>query len=183
MASIDFIILALAAVSFVIGYRKGLLGQLGAIVAVAGGIIGSRLFTGPVLKWLNQHGYLLTADTSQWTPYQYMPRILVSILLFIVIFILVKLLFNYTRLFFETLKLGIVNRLCGALFAMFVAFFCLSLFLNFCQFFKKDGWIIDGSTLGGGRPAQLVMNLAPAAMGTAVDFMQRSQQNNEKPEL
>ena len=182
MGAIDFIILILGAISLLAGYRKGLLGQLGAIIGLIAAVAAARLLTQPALTWLNDHGYLLANQSSQWSPTQYMPKILVSILIFIIVFFVAKLIFNYTRLFFESLSLGFVNRMGGALFSLFIAMFCLSLFLNFCQYFKKDGWIVEGSTLGGGKLAASVMSLAPKTLGTAVDFWNGNGKNADDTE-
>lgn len=167
MTSFDYIILIVLVISLVVGYNKGLLKQLGNLCAIFASIALCRIFVSPISEWMIEH---IFTDVGNGTPgllhNEYVAGILVGIGIFIITFILVKLLFKYLQMTFESLHLSFINRIGGMIFSTFFSFLILSLALNLLQVFKSDGPIVKPGGMCDGKVAVAVLELAPLTIGT-----------------
>lgn len=118
--ALDILILAIVLVGAFMGYQRGILAQAGAIIAVLAGIVAARMF-GPRLSVI-----LAGADA---------PSIVDQVsgygLAFIGAYALVWIIARMARSAFRAVKLGIIDRLGGAVFKMAEWLLILSLALNF----------------------------------------------------
>lgn len=171
MTGFDYIIIILFFVSFLVGYRKGLLKQLGLFCAVFAGTAAARAFSGTVAQWIESNGYFNRFDDeNSILSIGYVRDIIVSVGIFIIVFILTKFLVSYLQVAIETLHLGWLNRIGGVIFTVFLSFLVLSVLLNVFQLFKSDGPVVPASGFYDGKLSVAVMELAPLTFGTTTSW-------------
>lgn len=168
MTTFDYVIIIVFIIAFSFGYRKGLLKQLGTFCALFASIAVCRVFTSPLSEWLEKKGYMSSIETnSGLLENEYFKGVIISVLLFVVTFIIVKTLVASLQYVVESMHLSLLNKLGGVVFSCFLSFLILSMGLNVLQLFKTDGPIIEVDGLAGGKLASCVMNMAPATLGVA----------------
>lgn len=173
MTSFDIIIIVVFVCSVAVGYRKGLLKQLGSFCAFFAAVAASRVLTAPVSQWIDDKGYIqATQGAMAFLSTDYMRGILVAVVIFAITFIVVRIIVSYLQVAIETLHLSIVNKIGGVIFTTFVSFLVLSIILNVFQLFKTDSPIVDPSGLCQGKLAVGVMELAPATLGVATTWFE-----------
>lgn len=161
MSAIDILIIAVVAVAAVIGFTRGIMSQIGSIAALIAGIIGARIFGDRVT--------LLFGDGS--SPLDYAAGYGIA---FLLVYVLVWLLARILRKTIHSFHLGIIDRLTGALFKVFLWSLILSLALNLWMLFQSD----DTSLKQPGKPWRAaVVDLAPAVLG----YMSRIVFNHDAP--
>lgn len=156
MIAIDVIILVLLVVGGSIGFARGIVSQIGQIVAVVAGIICARMFGGEVAAWFGG------ADG---------PTTLESVcgygLAFVGAYFLVWLVARMLRGAFHAVKLGIIDRLAGALFKIAQWALVLSLCLNVYLLVSGD----DDRLHQPDKPwRQAMVDFAPAVLGYLSDI-------------
>lgn len=148
----DILILAVLGVGAVLGFNRGIVMQLGQIVAVVAGIILSRLF-GPELSGLLAGGDGAGSAVNVVGGY---------VAVFVIGYGLALLVFRLIRTTVHGVKLGIVDRLAGALFKAAQWLLILSLALN--VFFIVTG--DEGEFRQPGKPWRAAaIDFAPALLG------------------
>jgi uncharacterized membrane protein required for colicin V production len=158
MSAIDILIILLFLGSLVYGYYKGVITQLGAVGGIFIGIAVCRLF-----------GHPLTAQFAGAEPTEeslYVSGVFVNVILFIVAYVASRLIARLIKAASSSLSLSFIDRLGGAAFSLFEWFFILSLLLNVWQALKPGVDVTQGSTIGQGRAAKVVMQLAPKVIGS-----------------
>lgn len=158
--ALDIFILAIVVVGGILGYQRGLIAQAGAIIAVLAGIVAARMF-GPEL--------------SQWFAKDPAPGLVDIVsgygVVFVAAYLLVWLVARMVRTAFRTVKLGIVDRLAGALFRLGEWLLLLSLVLNFYIIITKGSDELR-------HPAKpwraAVIDFAPTVLGYMVDLAQNN---------
>lgn len=154
MTIIDIVIIVLALVGGVIGWRKGLTGQVGAIFALIFAIV--------MCRWFGQDAvaYFTDADDSLQT--RLLTTILVYIALAAVSYLGVRLLAGFVGLVFKALHISVINRGAGALFGAFEYLLGLSLLLNlWVAIFKETELRSSSSTVN-----EALLDLAPSVLGS-----------------
>ena len=163
MTTLDIIILIVFAGSVLIGFRSGLLKQVGSLGGLVAGIVLCRLGS----AWLSAviAGHEANGDPSAPT---YTDIVLAHLILFIAGFCCVKTVAHFCRQLTHALSLGIVDRLGGVVFCLFEWMLVLSLILNLWRIVKPPTSIAAMSTLANGHAAPAIVALAPKVLGWAL---------------
>ncbi len=161
MSAIDILILAVGGCALVLGYIRGIVAQVGQIVAVVAGVVVSRMF-GPVLSGFFAGGGATSPGTD----------ISGYIVAFVAAYLAVWLIFRLARRTVHGLHLGIVDRAAGAVFKAALWLLALSMALNVWMLVRGD----EGDIRDSGRPWRgAVVDLAPVLLGYLTDI-----HNNDK---
>lgn len=122
MSGFTIFIIIVMVVSGFLGWRSGLLRQVGRLVGIIAGIAACR-FYGPTLVDYFCGTGASVGDTVLYTVLSY-------VLLFIVVYVVAILLARLVRGMLEAVHIGILNRVAGAVFNIMEWMLLLSLFLN-----------------------------------------------------
>ncbi|MCM1449366.1 MAG: CvpA family protein [Clostridiales bacterium] len=161
MSTIDIIIIVVFIGAVIYGYWKGVIVQIGSLAGILLGILACRLF-GP---WLT--GVLGGATgSSDSIDMGYINSVIANVILFLLGFICAKLVARLIKTVTTAVKLSVVDKLLGVIFCLFEWFLVLSILLNVWQVLRPGDNITRSSTLGGGRAATVVMDLAPTVLGS-----------------
>jgi len=133
----DIVIIAGIIIGIVHGLFTGIVKQVISLVS----LVAAILLSGAVAKWLDIwiHPFI---DRNNWispgieSAVYYVLAFILIISFFALIAKLVDKFINYT-------PAGIINKLSGALFGMFMWVICLSIFLNFLSVFDTQSKIIS----------------------------------------
>ncbi len=161
MSAIDILIIIVFIGAVIYGYWKGVIVQIGSLAGILLGILACRLF-GP---WLTD---LLGGATgaSQSIDIGYINSVVANGILFLLGFISAKLTARLIKTVTTAVKLSLIDKLLGVIFCLFEWFLILSILLNVWQVLRPGTDITSSSTLGNGRAADVVMDIAPAVLGT-----------------
>ena len=161
MSAIDILISIVFIGAVIYGYWKGVIVQIGSLAGILLGILACRLF-GP---WLTD---LLGGATgaSQSIDIGYINSVVANVILFLLGFISAKLTARLIKTVTTAVKLSLIDKLLGVIFCLFEWFLILSILLNVWQVLRPGTDITSSSTLGNGRAADVVMDIAPAVLGT-----------------
>ncbi len=157
MTTLDIIILIVFAGSVLIGFRSGLLKQVGSLGGLVAGVVLCRLGS----AWLT--AIIAGPDAPTYTDI-----VLAHLILFIAGFCCVKTVAHFCRQLTHALSLGIVDRLGGVVFCLFEWMLVLSLILNLWLLIKPQTSIASLSTLANGHAAPAIVALAPKLLGWAL---------------
>lgn len=116
MTTIDYIIFGIGAAALIFGAVRGFAAQLGSLAGLICGILACRLFGGTVAAKLTDGGAVAS--------------MLSYALVFAVVFVGVSLLARLLGAMLTAMKMGTVNRLCGAALTLALWMFFLSMLLN-----------------------------------------------------
>lgn len=161
MTALDILIFAVAGVSAVLGFRRGIVAQVGQIAAVIAGIALARMFGGEAAALLGG-GQPSAINT-----------VCSHIAVFVIVYGLVLIIFKMMRKTVHGLKLGIIDNLAGAIFKAGEWLLLLSIGLNI--FFLISGG--EGGVRSQSKPWRAaVIDYAPAVIGylTQFDNIERS---------
>lgn len=158
MGTLDiiFIVLFIGAIAY--GWIRGFFPQLGAVGGIFLGILACRLFADKATAWLTPAG----AGPND----HYISSVLANVLIFIVTYLLSRFVFHFVKGVTHALKLSVVDRLGGVVFALFEWFFMASLALNLWQAFQPSIDVTSHSHLDNGRVVRVVRDFAPKVLGS-----------------
>ena len=171
--------IGLCVFAVIVGFRKGLVAQLGVLAGIAVGIIASRYLGDYCSTWIEEREFL--GNLLQGAPHfviSYAAGIIASVTLFIAGFIVALVVSRSLRFMIRKASLGLLDSGLGAAFTFFTWFLAFSIFLNVCQAFKTEGSVIDKATLDDGRFARFVLDLAPRTFGTATAVFSNEDQED-----
>lgn len=151
MSTFEIFLIIFSLIAIVWGAWVGLIRQLGSIAGIVLGILACRLFGDDAARWLAS---MAESGSS---------RTLLTVLAYIVVFLLAYFsawaVARLVRAAAKKMQLGVLDRLCGAVFKLFLFIFCLSLALNL--------WAAIAPDLSpGGRWAHRVEKVAPRILGS-----------------
>lgn len=151
---IDILILAVIAVGGVIGFTRGLMVQLGSIVALVAGVVVARLL-GPAVAglWAGDSTALDSAAAYG--------------VAFLVGYVAAWLMARVLRKTVHTIHLGIIDRICGAVFKVLQWGLVLSLALNIYMLAAGGDCSLNESEKPWRRAA---VDFAPAVLGYLADL-------------
>lgn len=158
MGILDIIFIIIFIAAIVYGYKRGFFAQMGAVGGILLAIIACRLFA----PWVSSKIAPSGADANEF----YVSSILANVLVFIVIYLIARVIFSFFKGVTHALKLGIIDRLAGVVFAIFEWFFIASLALNIWQIFEPGADISRHSKLDHGRVLAAVRDFAPTVLGS-----------------
>lgn len=120
MSAIDILILVVVGVGAVMGFTRGIIGQVGQIAGVIGGIIASRLF-----------GSRLAAFFAGQDAPSAFDNVAGYVVVFLLAYLGIWLVARLVRGTVHAVHLGIVDRVAGAIFKGALWLLMLSMVLNF----------------------------------------------------
>lgn len=122
MSAFTIFIIIIVIVSAVLGWRSGLIRQVGRLAGIIAGIAVCRIYGSAVVD------YFCGADAS--VPDRIMYTVLCYVVLFILVYLAAALLANMMRGLLRAVHIGFINRLAGAVFNVMEWLLILSLLLN-----------------------------------------------------
>lgn len=162
MSIIDILILVIFVAAAAYGWWRGMIVQIGSLAGVLLGILLCRLFGDQFTNFLiNTFGGdgPVSPDTA------YATGVAANVVLFILGFIAAKLVARVIKAVTQAARLSLIDKLCGVVFSLFEWFLIFSILLNIWQAFNPSDPILKKSTLGDGRAAHAIFNLAPNVLG------------------
>ncbi|WP_301706996.1 CvpA family protein [uncultured Duncaniella sp.] len=160
MPTIDIIILIVFAVSAVMGFRKGLITQVGSVAAIIIGIIACRMFGSQVAGMITPSGGPGVNFMSN-----YGASILACCIIYIVAYYCVIIVAKFLKLVTHTLLLGPLDHIAGAVVNILKWFMVMSVALNLYMVVFSGTDINKASRLGDGRLVTWIIDLAPSVWG------------------
>lgn len=149
--ALDILIAIVVAAGLIIGFTRGILGQIAGLVGIVCGIVAARLFGTRVADFL---GGLAGSDT--------LDRVIGYVLVFIAAYLLGWVITKVFKQAVHSLGLGIVDRIAGAIIKAAIYAFVLSIALNIYLIFKPDKHDLDAP----GKPWRTaVVEFAPKVLG------------------
>ena len=148
---IDILILVVVLGGAIYGFCRGIISQVGQVCALIAGIVLARIFGDSVARFFAGDGEIGFLDyAAAYT------------IVFIGAFLLTWLIVRIFRKAVRDVKLGIVDRLAGAIFKSALWVFILSIILNIYLLIVQNPRGLDYP----GRPwREAVVNFAPAVLG------------------
>ncbi len=167
MTTLDIILIVVVVVAAIYGYYKGILSQIGALAGVLVGIICCRIFASDLTLALNDF-FLDTTSTTDSS--RFLNSVIAQVVLFIAGYFGAKWVASLLTAIFKKVKLNVVNRLAGAVFAVVQGLVIMSLALNLWVAIYPDSKLLKSST---GVVDEQLINLAPDILGskTAREFL------------
>lgn len=160
-AAYHIVVIAVAVWGILTGYRKGLIRLLGSVVAVAFGIVATRLIAP---ECFDAFEAMVPGFISG-----FQRPFVVQTLTCLVIYVLVTGIFELVAIplgkLMKVVPAGIVNSIGGALFRMFQFLILVSLFFNLIVDLNPSGELTRSSRLHDGNVVEVVMQMAPAILG------------------
>lgn len=157
MGLIDIIILIIVVAGLVLGYAKGFVRQLTTICGIVLGIIACHLWG----SWATRVLVEIVPESAGWPSPEYTTAIIANIILFLIIFLGIKLVGAMFKSVLTKLHLGVIDSLAGALFCVFKYLLVASIVLNIAYVIIPGNWLNTSGSL----PQRITMNLAPALLG------------------
>ncbi len=168
MTFIDIVILAVFILSAVMGFRKGLIKQIGSVAAIFIALVACRVF-GPQLSEI----VLASAGEDTSSMSRYCSMILANAAIYIVVYYAVIFVAHLLKTVTHTLMLGPLDRIGGALVNVIKWFMALSVALNLYITLFPSNKLVEKSHLDSGRPLTWILELAPAAWGAFTETIQQ----------
>lgn len=151
MSAIDILILVVVGIAAVMGFTRGIIGQIGQIAGVIGGIIASRLF-----------GSRLAAFFAGQDAPSAFDNVAGYVIVFLLAYFAIWLVARFLRGTVHAVHLGIVDRLAGAVFKGALWLLMLSMVLNFYIIVSGD----DANLHDPKAPwREATVKFAPAVLG------------------
>lgn len=161
MSYIEIIFLIILIASLIMGFRKGLITQLGDIVGLIAAILVCRVFGAQAA----QIGRMIMGSHVDDAIGHYMVGCIGYLVLFIIVWVGVKILFKLLKMTANVLLLGPVDRVTGALFMAAKCFIAVSVLLNIWICISKDTSIITGAGEHTASLVKFVVDLTPWLVG------------------
>ncbi|MBP5365286.1 MAG: CvpA family protein [Bacteroidales bacterium] len=152
MNTVDIVILAIAAVAFVMGMSKGLVRELAGLIGIILGAFCAKHFSGVVAGWLLSY---MENET--------MAKVVAFAGVLVIVVIAVHFLANLVSRLISLAALGIVNRLCGGVFSVLKIMFVLSCLLYVINRFGLLSVFVGEDQLAESKTYGLVSNFAKFA--------------------
>lgn len=159
------LIIALCLYGLFSGWRKGMVRQVGSLLALAFGVVCARIF-GPVLEPALAP-VLHTGEPGEASPMGvYVLSVVSGSIVFIVVSLALRLLAALLTSLLKVLCLGAVNSILGAVFGLCKWVVILSVALNLWLCITQEKRLLDYCDDGDGNVVETVMSVAPALMDT-----------------
>lgn len=170
MNSLDIYISIPIIIGIIIGFSKGLIKEIIGITILVGGVWLAKIFHHGIGSWL-----AVKMDISEKTA-----NVLAFIGIFIVVAITLSVLGKILEKAFETIALGGLNKLIGALFGGFKYALIISLLLNTFVFFEMFGKIISEEDKAESFLYKSVSDLAPKIWNELIPDKKAESEENLK---
>lgn len=162
MTAIDIILILVFVFSAWLGFRKGIITQLGAVAAIVIAIIACRIL-GPQIESMvmGSHPDWQTSSVSHYTV-----SIVTNCVIYLLAYYGVLIAARLMRTVSHAVLLGPLDRLAGAAFSVAKYFLLVSLLLNLYIAVFPDTKLLSASRLGGGYAVELAVGFAPWLLDT-----------------
>lgn len=170
MTALDIIIIGVFIASAVMGFRKGLIAQIGSVAAILIGIIACRIFGAQVTEIIvPAQATGEDVDTmSRWGA-----TILAYACLYIVAYYAVILVARLLKLVTHTLLLGPLDSIAGAAVSVAKWFMAVSVAVNIYIIIFPGTDLTSAAKVCGSRPVAWIIDLAPTVWGAFTHNMQQ----------
>lgn len=155
------IVLVVAAVAAVWGFRRGLTRQTPALIGMAFGIICTHLLT-PGLNEVMQGAFTMVHGRPEE---QFVYDTISSSIIFISIYLIFRTVTFFLANIFNSENSTILDNLGGALFALFKYMLFISIVFNLAVALKPNSSLLRTARSSDGNTVFEVMMLAPAVLG------------------
>ena len=156
MLTLSIIICVAIAAGFILGYRRGIVRQIGSLVSVFVALIVSRMFGGAFTTAVAR--FMGVSDSPLAQP---LASCVAHVVLFLVAWLGVWLFARTIHELVKAANLGCVNSLAGGLFMGFKVALVASMFLNLWALSGEDA----AQPSAGGPLMEAVASVAPAVLG------------------
>lgn len=155
------LVIVVAAIGAIRGFRSGLSGQIAAVAGMAFGIVCAHLFATPVEEWL----WGVFPEMEYRLGGKYFIGMLATALPFCGIFLLMLAFNGILRSAVSIFDAGMLDKLFGSAFAIFKYLFFLSILYNLMVDFNPRSSIVKYATDHDGNVVEAVMKVAPFSLG------------------
>lgn len=155
------IVIAVAVLAALHGFRRGLAGQTSSVLGLAFGIVGTRVFSGDAYDFVKSLG--LGGNDMVCAPF--ILSVLSSGILYCLIFFAVKFLTLPLQKAVSFIGFGILDSIAGIIFTLLRDLLFLSILFNIYVSFVPGSTLMKYATAEDGNAVEGVMILAPSALG------------------
>ncbi len=161
MEIIDWIILLIVVAGLVLGYIKGLVSQISTLCGLILGLIACNLWG----DWATEVLLKVVPEASSWPAPEYTTSAIACIVLFLIVFLGIKVVGAMFKSAVHSMHLGIVDRALGSFFCVFKYMLLLSIVLNVWYLFDSENEMFGKRHALDNVPFELTMQLAPSLFG------------------
>lgn len=172
MSTIDIVIIAVIVIAAIYGYYKGIFAQMGALAGIIGGVICCRIFGDDLATFFNNH---FADSTATPATTMFLNNVVAHVVIFVVAYFGARLLASLLSATLKKIKLGILNRIAGAVFAPVQWLVILSIILNIWIAIFPNSKIVKSPT---GIADETIINLAPDILGSQTARFLQDAANN-----
>ena len=162
MTLIDAILILIVLGGIVLGYRKGLVGQLSSLISWAAAI----LLCYHCSDFAHDLFLALVPSAAQWPLASITVRTVSAAFMFLIVMVAVRLLLRVFKGMLKAAKLGIIDKLGGSLLFMFKYAFVVSVALNLLYAINPDMETFGTMHMMKNKPYELTLDLMPTVLGS-----------------
>lgn len=164
MTLIDTILALIVVAGAVIGYRKGLIGQLATIVSFVLGIGSCMLFGDSAKDML----LAMNPDAAKWPLSGVTVHVVAVTVLFLVVALTVRVIGFFVKKVTKAVHLGLIDRIGGVVMCVFKWTFVLSVLLNLWLVISPNSDVFTTEHALNNKPFEVALDLMPAVLGNEV---------------
>ncbi len=161
MTILDVIMILLFVAGVVMGYMRGMIKQMSTIVGFVLGIVACHVFGDSATELLLE----VIPSAANWPLANITTHAMAVIILFVVIWLTVKVLGMFMKNTIELFNLEIVDKIGGAALCVVKYFFVLSILLNLWLLISPKSEVFTTKHILDNEPFELTLNLAPWVLG------------------
>ena len=162
MTIVDAIILIIVLGGLVLGYRKGLIGQLTSLISWIVAIVlcykGGELAQSVFLS--------IEPSAAQWPLASITVKTVSLACAFLVVMLIIRLIMRLFKGALDSVNLGIIDKAGGSLLFMFKYAFLLSIVLNLLYAFNPDLDTFGTKHMLNNKPYEMTLDLMPRVLGS-----------------
>ena len=156
------VVIVIAAVAVIRGYRTGLTGQVAGVLGFAFGVVSARVF-GPEIEHLFADNF----PDLLYKPWSgYMVSQLAYGFIYVGVYVAFRFLTAALRAAMAVFEIGILDSLMGAVFSLFKYMMLLSVAFNLLICINPRSRLVDYCSAADGNVVEGVVELAPDLMGS-----------------
>lgn len=162
MTLIDVLILLIVLGGLVLGYRKGLIGQLSSLISWVVALVLCYC-CGDLVKDIF---LAFVPSAAQWPLSSITVKTVSLAFAFIIVMVIIRLVMRLFKGAVETVKLGFLDKAGGALLFMFKYAFILSIALNLLYAINPDMSTFGTKHMLNNKPYEFTLDLMPRILGS-----------------
>lgn len=162
MTLIDVLILLIVLGGLVLGYRKGLIGQLSSLISWVAALVLCYC-CGDLVKDIF---LAFVPSAAQWPLSSITVKTVSLAFAFIIVMVIIRLVMRLFKGAVETVKLGFLDKAGGALLFMFKYAFILSIALNLLYAINPDMSTFGTKHMLNNKPYEFTLDLMPRILGS-----------------